>query len=96
MPDFVKGLSNSLEKSSPELISQIKQLSNEMSNAMQPKMGLNGLDLNETSLNSINSQTNFDLLLEAFKTALSDMKVEMNGEEMGKFVDKTVSEAIFT
>lgn len=34
-------------------------------------------------------------LVEAFKQALSEMKIELNDEEMGKFVDKTVSKAIY-
>ncbi len=35
-------------------------------------------------------------LISAFKAALSQMKVEMNDREMGRFVDKTVTEALYT
>lgn len=96
MPDMISGLSSSLEKSSPELINQIRALSGEMENALQPKLALNGLNLDETSSSNINTQSNFNSLVEAFKTALSDMKVEMNDEEMGRFVDKTVANAIYS
>ena len=95
MPDFIEGLSNSLEKSSPELINQIKALSTEMENSLQPNLALNGLNLDETSASNINTLTNFNSLVEAFKMALSDMKVELNDEEMGRFVDKTVANAIY-
>ena len=95
MPDMISGLSASLEKSSPELINQIKNLSSEMENALQPNLALNGLNLNETSSSNINTQNNFNSLVEAFKLALGDMKVELNDEEMGRFVDKTVVNAIY-
>lgn len=40
------------------------------------------------------TETKFSVV-EAFKEALSQMKVVMDGEEMGKFVEDTVSDAIF-
>lgn len=96
MPDMISGLSASLEKSSPQLINQIKNLSSEMENALQPNLALNGLNLNETSSSNINTLNSFNSLVEAFKLALSDMKVEMDREEMGRFVDKTVADAIYS
>ena len=38
----------------------------------------------------------FDSMVSAFKEALSEMKIEMDDEEMGKFVDKTVARTIYT
>ena len=38
---------------------------------------------------------NFDLMVNAFKEALSEMKIEMDDEEMGKFVDQTVTKMVF-
>ena len=35
-------------------------------------------------------------LVDAFKTALSQMTVEMDDEPMGKFVEKTITRAIYT
>ena len=95
MPDMINGLTSSLEKSSPELINQIKALSTEMENALQPNLALNGLNLDETSSSNINTLNNFNSLVEAFKMALTEMKIELNDEEMGRFVDKTVANAIF-
>jgi phage-related protein len=96
MPDFIQGLTNSLDKASPELINQVKQLSNEMSQAMQPNMALNGSNLNEISQSSINTQANYNSLVEAFTEALEGMKIELDDEEVGSFVKKTVENAIYT
>ena len=35
-------------------------------------------------------------LVGAFKDALSQMKVELDDEEMGHFIEKTVADAIYT
>ena len=96
MPDMISGLSSSLEKSSPKLINQIRALSSEMDNALQPNLALNGLNLNETGSSNINAQSNFNSMVEAFKTALSDMDVVMDDEVFGKFIDKTVAKAIYS
>lgn len=42
-----------------------------------------------------NTSTNFNTMVSAFKQALSEMKVEMDGEEMGSFVDSTVTKLIY-
>jgi phage-related protein len=38
---------------------------------------------------------NYESMLSAFKDALSQMKVEMDDEQMGRFVDQTVTRAVF-
>lgn len=42
------------------------------------------------------SQINEESIIGAFKTALSQMKIEMDDQEMGSFIDKTVSRRIFS
>ena len=96
MPDFIQGLTNSLDKASPELINQVKQLSSEMSQAMQPNLALNGSNLNETTPSSINTLNNYNSLVEAFTEALEGMKIELDDEEVGSFVKRTVETAIYT
>ena len=96
MPDFIQGLSNSLDKASPELINQVKQLSSEMSQAMQPSIAINGANLSETTSSGINTLTNYNSLVEAFTEALEGMKIELDDEEVGSFVKKTVENAIYT
>ena len=84
MPDMVEGLSDSLRKASPELISQTEALANGMSDAF-----------NVNGSVSANGGRSYDSMVEAFKDALSQVKIEMDDEEMGHFVDKTVTKLIY-
>ena len=84
MPDMVAGLSDSLRKASPELISQTEALASGMSDAFNVNGGIS------TSGGSYNN------MVDAFKDALSQVKIEMDDEEMGHFVDKTVTKLIYT
>jgi hypothetical protein len=43
-----------------------------------------------------NNMYNYDNLVSAFKDALGQMKVVLDDEELGTFVEKTVADAIFT
>lgn len=51
---------------------------------------------NPNSLSNIQAETNFDNLVNSFKQALSGMTVEMDDEKMGRFVEKTVADAIYS
>ena len=51
-------------------------------------------DLNVNSGISSNSFS-YDAMLDAFKEALSDMKIELDDEVAGKFVERTVARAIY-
>lgn len=84
MPDMVEGLSDSLRKASPELINQTEELANGMSDAFNVNGGI-----------SASSGRNYNSMVEAFKDALSQVKVVMDDEEMGHFVDKTVTKLIY-
>lgn len=84
MPDMVEGLSDSLRKASPELINQTEALANGMSDAFNVNGGI-----------SANGGRSYNAMVEAFKDALSQVKIEMDNEEMGHFVDKTVTKLIY-
>ena len=84
MPDMVEGLSDSLRKASPELISQTEALASGMSDAFNVNGGV-----------SASGGRSYDSMVEAFKDALSQVKIEMDDEEMGHFVDKTVTKLIY-
>lgn len=88
MPDMIEGLSKSLEKASPNLVNQTKALAGQMSDALNVDGSINAPSgsYGSTSYN----------LVESFKQALSEMKIEMDDEQIGKFVDKTVANAIYT
>lgn len=83
MPDMVEGLSDSLRKASPELINQTEALANGMSDAFNVNGGIS------------TSGGNYRSMVDAFKDALSQVKIEMDDEEMGHFVDKTVTKLIY-
>lgn len=84
MPDMVEGLSDSLRKASPELISQTEALASGMSDAFNDNGGI-----------SASGGRSYNSMVEAFKDALSQVKVVMDDEEMGHFVDKTVTKLIY-
>lgn len=83
MPDMVEGLSDSLRKASPELINQTEALASGMSDAFNVNGGIS------------TSGGNYRNMVDAFKDALSQVKIEMDDEEMGNFVDKTVTKLIY-
>ena len=83
MPDMVEGLSDSLRKASPDLINQTEALANGMSDAFNVNGGISS------------SGGNYNNMVEAFKAALSQVKIVMDDEEMGHFVDKTVTKLIY-
>ena len=54
------------------------------------------LSLNSALGSSEGGAYNYDAMLNAFKEALSDMKIELDDEIAGKFVEKTVAKAIYS
>lgn len=84
MPDMVEGLSDSLAKASPKLINQTEALASGMSDAF-----------NVNGSVSASGGRSYNAMVEAFKDALSQVKIEMDDEEMGHFVDKTVTKLIY-
>ena len=91
MPDMINGLSASLEKASPSLINQTKALAKGMSDSLKINGTVNG-NINGTGYAGSSSSSD---LVAAFKQALSEMKIEMDGDEMGKFVDRTVTNLVY-
>lgn len=86
MPDMIKGMTKSLEEASPQLIDQVKNLAGEISNSITPNTGY-----------AINTQSmSYNSMVEAFKDALSQMKIELDDEVAGKFVRNTVERAIYS
>ena len=51
---------------------------------------------NPNSLSNMQAQIEFDNLVDSFKQALSEMKIEMDDETMGRFVERTVADSIYT
>ena len=76
---------------------EMKNVEQEMKNALPTSFDIDtNLNNKNNSLNGsdITSITYFDAV-NAFKEALSDMNIELDNENMGRFVRKTVTKAIY-
>ena len=56
----------------------------------------NSLPTSIQGVDSLNQSNNLDSMVSAFKKALSEVKIEMDDEEMGKFVDKVVTRLVYS
>lgn len=68
----------------------ISLVANQLQRQMIPQ-----LSSNTDAYSEMRAQTEFNSLVNSFKQALSEMKVVMDEETFGKFVDRTVSDAIY-
>lgn len=68
----------------------ISLVANQLQKQMMPQ-----LSSNTGAYSEMRAQTEFNSLVNSFKQALSEMKVVMDEEAFGKFVDRTVSDAIY-
>jgi hypothetical protein len=70
-------------------VNEMKTVTNDINNSLP--MGITGNGGTKTSQTG-----NFDSMVSAFKEALYQVKIEMDDEEMGRFVDKTVTRLVYT
>ena len=104
MPDFVKGLARTMSNSSGILEDATLDLANDMSNSLlsNTSRALKGLNagiqssLNPTINPSIAYDLNYKLMANAMKEALQEVQVELDDRELGRFVDKQVSEEVYS
>lgn len=82
---------------------EMDNVSKEMQNAIPTSFDTDikanvGSNITGTNINSIGSSNNYsyDNMVNAFKTALAEMKIELDDEVAGKFVRKTIEDAICT
>ena len=97
---MLQGITKGIDKEEGNVLHTIDTFSSEVVHAMNDGLSEN-ISLNnmriKTSRNPINnSNYMYDNLITSFKDALSQMKIELDDEQVGKFVDKTVSDAIFS
>ena len=72
----------------------IKRVADELAGFLMPIGGLSDT-LNALS-NPANADYNYNRVVDAFKDALSQMTVELDDDQVGKFVIRTVENAIYT
>jgi phage-related protein len=62
-----------------------------------PKMDLTDINITHTlDAKELTPESGFDAMVSAFKEALSEVKIEMDDEEMGHFVDATVTRLVYS
>ena len=88
MPDMINGLTASLKAASPELINETRNLARGISDAMN----IDGSLIGSNDSIASNNQAN---LVDAFIEALEKVKIDLDDENMGRFVRKEVTNAIF-
>lgn len=68
----------------------IKNVASELKNNLVPAQS------NNNTLQNINSQKQYDYLVDSFKQALTEVKIELDDEVAAKFVERTVARAIYS
>lgn len=71
---------------------EMKEVTNEMQNAIPTSFDT---DVNVGSNNIASGNSNYYSMVDAFKEALSEMKIELDDEVAGRFVETTVTNAIY-
>lgn len=69
--------------------------SDEMENVSKEMAGAIPTEFDTNISTSGSSSTGFDSMVMAFKQALSEMKIELDDEEVGSFVDRTVTNLVY-
>lgn len=70
----------------------IKMLANQLQDSFIAGSSLN----NSNTVEDMKRQSEYNMLIDSFKQALSEMKIEMDEDTMGKFVERTVSSAVYS
>lgn len=96
---LIEGLSDGIDNKENSVLNQIGGVGKNVVSALQDELN-QGVTLGNITSSSTNSRysnlNSQEDMVYAFKKALSQMTVEMDDEAMGKFVEKTVSRAIYT
>ena len=108
MPDFMKGLANDIYKSSYLVENATENLASKMANTLSidalagdvdsAMRGLNSqvaASINPTINPNVTYETNYKMMAQVFKEVLQDLGIELDGDRLGKFVTKTVTEEIY-
>jgi len=96
---LLEGLSLGIKSGESEVLNQVSGVGRSVVSALQDELNQNvqlGNITSSVSRSRFENANNPVDMVDAFKTALSQMTVEMDDETMGKFVEKTVARAIYT
>lgn len=95
---LLEGLNIGIDKEEKQTLKNVSNVGKEVVGALQDELNQN-VSLGNITVPSVKSNSAMDSyyapLISSFKEALKDMKIELDDYEVGKFVDKTVSNAVF-
>lgn len=95
---LLEGLNVGIDKEEDKTLKNVSNVGKEVIGALQDELNQN-VSLGNITVPSVKSNSVMDSyyapLISSFKEALKDMKIELDDYEVGKFVDKTVSNAVF-
>ena len=95
---LLEGLNIGIDKEEKQTLKNVSNVGKEVVGALQDELNQN-VSLGNITVPSVKSNSVMDSyyapLISSFKEALKDMKIELDDYEVGKFVDKTVSNAVF-
>lgn len=100
---LLEGISLGLKDEENSLLNQVDSLGNSIidgfySNTVNAMNGLGSMmstSLNPTINPSVAYDLNYKIMADAMKEALQEVNVELDDREVGRFIDKTVSEEVF-
>lgn len=94
---LLEGLNIGIDKEEDKTLKNVSNVGKEVIGALQDELNQN-VSIGEIGIPSVKNGTAdsyYTPLINSFKEALKDMKIELDDYEVGKFVDKTVSNAVF-
>lgn len=93
-----EGFTDTMKDVTSEMVSSIpvNQLASDVSGALRSLNAGIESSINPTINPSIAYESNYQMMAEVFKEVLGEMKVELDDREMGKFIDKTVVNEVFS
>ena len=95
---LLEGLSIGIDSEENKTLKKVSNVGQEVVSALQDELN-QSVSLGNIEVGSINKTANdnyYNAMVSSFKEALKDMQIVLDDEEVGRFVDKTVSNAIFT
>lgn len=96
---LLEGLDVGIDKQENKTLKNVSNVGKEVISALQDELNQN-VTLGNIGIPSIKSSNAIDSyynpLVNAFKEALKDMKIELDDEVAGKFVDRTVTKTIYS
>lgn len=95
---LLEGLNVGIDSEENKTLKKVSNVGKEVVGALQDELNQN-VSLGNITVPSVKSNSAMDSyynpLINSFKEALKDMKIELDDYEVGKFVDKTVTNAVF-